>query len=618
MESLEHRSYHARFHLRRERPLHPSVRVLAIARKDQEVIGVPWPWPRNIHAQMLQVLAHYEAASVAWDIIFLEPRERETDEVFAGIAKQTARCCFGFLFQIERTLTMPTPRRGLRLSDFAIRAEGPGDEYLYTGSVLQWPMPGLEIPQKLGFLNIQEEKGGVIIRVPLVMRFQGHVFPSLSLLAVSQFLGVRPDSIQVKAGRWVRLNTPSRGRISIPIDRQGRMFINYCGGTSTLEASSDHYMDVLASVQQVQAGEKPLVNLEAYKGKIVFVGATDPLRKDLGTTPIEENFPRVGIHAMVATNILEEDFITRASHSANMFLLVLMTFLVGCATAWRSLRRGGILAAVLVVAYGSAAQGAFTFLNLWINVVAPLGCMIAVYGAVLTYRFFVEERERARTRKWLVRYLSPEIVEEAMRTPENLVFTGATKKITVVLSDIRNFTPMTEEMGPESVVAMLNEYFAAMTRVIHKHGGSVNQFVGDEILAVFGAPISRPDDAQRAVRAALEMETELEKLMASWTAARRRTFDIGIAVNTGLVVVGNIGSLEHMDYAVVGDTINYAARLESLTKEYKTRVLMSDSTYREVKDMVTAESLGKIKVKGRKHAEEIYKLTGLRQEARPA
>ena len=610
MESLEHRSYHGRFLLRRAHPLHPDVRLVAIARTDQEILNVPWPWPREIHAQMLQVLSFYGAASIAWDIVFLEPREEQGDKALTTVAAQTPSCCLGFMFQIERTETMPTPRRGVRLADFAIRAEQQGDESLYAGAAPQWPMPGLELPGKLGFLNIREERGGVIIRAPLVMRYKGYVFPSLSLLAVSRYLGVKLADIEVRPGYWVRMKSPKRGEFTIPIDRQGRMFVNYGGGTPVLDAASDHYADVLA--RQAQAGEKRAPELEAFKDKIVFIGATDPLRKDLGTIPMQENYPRVGIHATIASNILERCFIRRAGHAANYALLVVMTFLVAAVTSQRSLKRGGIVAAALAVAYGGAAQGAFSFADLWINFVDPLGCMAAAYGAVLTYRFFVEEHERARTRRWLVRYLSPEIVEEALRTPTSLAFTGALKKITVVLSDIRDFTPMTEELGPQAVVETLNEYFTIMTRVIHKHGGSVNQFIGDEILAVFGAPVSKPDDAQRAVRAALEMQEELEKLMAAWSAAGRRTFDIGIAVNTGVVVVGNIGSLEHMDYAVMGDAINYAARLESLTKEYKTRIILSRSTYEEVKDLVVAESLGPVRVKGRKETEEIYRLIGLK------
>ena len=611
MESLEHRSFHARFLLRRPRPLHPDVRLVAITHTDQETLNVPWPWPREIHAQMLQVLSFYKAASVAWDIVFLEPREEAGDKALATVAAQTPNCAFGFMYQIEQAAAAPPPRPGLRIEDFAIRAEQPGDETIYAGAVPQWPMPGLELPGRLGFLNIREERGGVIIRAPLVMRYGGHIFPSLALLAVSQYLGVKLHDIEVKPAQWVRLESAGRGTFTIPIDSQGRMFVNYYGTTPVLDKNSDNYTEILA--QQAQAGDKRAPGLEAFKGKMVFIGATDPLRKDLGTTPLETNFPKVGIHATIASNILERSFITRAKPAANGALLVIMTFLVAGATAHRWLTRGGMLAVGLAVGYVSAAYLAFAFGALWINVVAPVVCMTAAYGSVLTYRFFVEERERARTRAWLVRYLSPDVVEEALRTPDSLVLTGVLRKVTILLSDIRDFTPMTEAMGPEAVVAALNEYFAVMTRVIQKHGGSINQFVGDEIFAVFGAPISRPDDTQRAVRAALEMQEELGKLMAAWAAAQRRTFDIGISVNTGVAVVGNIGSLEHMDYAVMGDTVNYAARLESLTKEYRTRIIISRSAYQEVKDLVVAESLGPVRVKGRKETEEIYRLIGLKK-----
>jgi adenylate cyclase len=444
--------------------------------------------------------------------------------------------------------------------------------------------------------------------VPLVIQCRGYLFPSLSLAALCQYLGVKPNAVEVAPNRSVRIESAQKGAFIIPIDRHGRMLINFYGGIRALEACTAHYSDVLAAVANGDPGRK----LEDYKGKIVFIGGVDPLLKDLGTTPLATNFPMVGIHAFVVSNVLERSFVMRARHTTNRVLLFVFTFLVAGATARRSLRKGGLTAAVLVLAFGVAAHLCFAIGGLWINVVAPLGCMLSAYGAILTYRFFAEERERIRTRRWLVRYLSPDIVEEALQTPESLVFSGAMKKITVLLSDIRDFTPMTEELGPQMVVSMLNEYFTVMTRVVHKHGGSVNQFVGDEILAVFGAPVTKPDDARRALLTAVEMQAELQKLMSRWAEEGRRTFDIGMGLNTGEVVVGNIGSLEHMDYAVMGDTINYAARLESLTKTYKTRILLSHSTYEEVKDLVIAESLGHIQVKGRKNAEEVHKLIGLK------
>jgi adenylate cyclase len=615
MEALEHRSYHARFHLRPERPLHPDVRLVAITPDDREIIPERWPWPRDIHAQMLQLLAHCQAASIAWDIVFNKPLEPKGDEALKSVVAQTPRCCLAYLFWMEPSPAIAPSGQGLRLADFAIRPEQAGDKSLHAAAAIQPLMPGLELPGQLGFVNMIEEPGGVIIRMPLVLRCQGYIFPSLSLLAVCKYLDVKLSDVEVRPGRYVRLESAKRGRFTVPIDRQGRMLINFCGGASVLSASSERYTGVLASLVQIQSGEKPAVNLEQFKGKIVFVGATDPVLKDQGATPLEANFPKVGLLANIASSILERDFITRARHGTNRALLVILTLLTATAASWRPLKAGALFVAGMLAAFLVGAQIAFAWGGLWINVVAPSWSMVAAYCTVVTYRFFAEERERARTRRWLVRYLSPDIVEEALQTPENLVFTGATKKITVVLSDIRDFTPMTEALGPQAVVTALNEYFAVMTKVIHKHRGSVNQFVGDEILAVFGAPITRPDDAHRAVLTALEMATELDKLMAQWAASGRPTFNIGIAVNTGTVVVGNIGSLDHMDYAVMGDTINYAARLESLTKEYKTRILISESTCQEVKDKVVVESLGSIQVKGRRSAEPIYKLVGLKEEA---
>ena len=242
----------------------------------------------------------------------------------------------------------------------------------------------------------------------------------------------------------------------------------------------------------------------------------------------------------------------------------------------------------------------------------PLAGVAASSTLVNAYRFAAEERERRRVHGMFGRCVSKEVVDQILNYEGDIPLGGARQEATLLFTDIRGFTGMSETMAPEDVVALLNEYFEAMTTIILDHGGTIDKFMGDAIMAVFGAPIPRDDHAERCVQAAVEMRKALRSLQARWEAEGKPRFDTGIGINTGQVLVGNIGSARRMEYTAIGDAVNLASRIEGLTKEYGGGILISEATYERVRDVVEAQPLGAVPVRGKARPVQLYRVLGLR------
>jgi adenylate cyclase len=234
---------------------------------------------------------------------------------------------------------------------------------------------------------------------------------------------------------------------------------------------------------------------------------------------------------------------------------------------------------------------------------------------VESYRFLVEEKEKKRIRGAFQRYVPPSVVEEILSDPDKLKFGGEKRELTVLFSDIRGFTTYSEKYPPEQVVEILNQYLTAMVEVIFRYQGTVNQFLGDGFMALFGAPIHYPDHAEKACLTALGMVGELERLFAKWKAEGREGFEIGIGINTGDMVVGNLGSSQLFDYTVIGDNVNLGARLEALNKDYQTKfhIIISEATYQQVRERAVVRRLDSVMVKGKTRPVVIYELLGMNE-----
>jgi len=270
----------------------------------------------------------------------------------------------------------------------------------------------------------------------------------------------------------------------------------------------------------------------------------------------------------------------------------------------------------LVLIWIAFVAAAFIFFGIWIELVFPLGLSLSLYLGITGYKFIIEEKEKRWIRRAFSRYVSEEIMEEILKDPSKLQLGGERRTITVLFSDIKGFTSYSEKRSPEQTLTILNEYLDAMTKVIFKNRGTLDKYVGDEIMALFGAPTHEDPKvcAQRAVRTACEMMECLNGLQEKWVSEGKAPLDIGIGVNTGEVVVGNVGSTIVMDYTVIGDAVNLGARLEALTRQFNNHIIISGFTYDYVKDIVRTKPLESIKVKGKDIPVMIYDVIGLKSD----
>ena len=461
------------------------------------------------------------------------------------------------------------------------------------------PIPDLvDAAQALGHVTMIADQDGTTRWEALVFEYGGAYYPSLGVQAVRLFLGADPAALQLDFGRALAV-----GPVEIPVDPRNRMLIDWAGPPGTF---------LTVSAADVLSGKVPPASL---RDRIVFIGTTAAGTYDLRVTPMSPVFPGVEKHATVAANILDRRFLQRPDWvellEASGILLwpLLLSFLL---PRFRPVASLGVVVALWLALY-TAIHVAF-LRGLWLPLVYPSLAMALAFVGITIYRVLTEERQRLWTKRAFQRFVSPEVVERLVANPAELKFGGEVRNLTVLFSDIRNFTTYSEQHPPEEVVHMLREYLTHMVDQVLAQQGTLDKFIGDAVMAIFGAPASLPDHAERACRAALGMVNEVQALQEKWVAEGREPFRIGIGINTGDMVVGNLGSEQLFDYTVIGDGVNIGARLESLNKEYKTstHIIISETTYQAAREAIEVRRLGEVTVKGKTRPLVIYELLGLR------
>jgi adenylate cyclase len=438
----------------------------------------------------------------------------------------------------------------------------------------------------------------------VVFEDRGHYYPSLAVEAVRLAAGVEPTKLTLDFGRDLAV-----GSVAIPLDPRDRMLINYAGAGGTFRHLSA--VDLLT-------GKVPP---DAVRDRIVFVGATAAGTYDLRVTPTSPIMPGVEKHANVAANILSGRFLRRPDWVELVELAGILFFPLLLAWLLPRLRPAvsvGAVALVWAILFG-AVHLAFRG-GLWLPVVYPTLALGLTFLGITVYRLLTEERQRLWTKRAFQQFVSPEVVERLMDNPAALQFGGEVRNLTVLFSDIRDFTPYTERHPPQEVVQMLREYLTRMVDQVLAQQGTLDKFIGDGVMAIFGAPVPLANHAERACRAALGMIQELKTLQERWIAEGREPFKIGIGINTGDMMVGNLGSEQLFDYTVAGDGVNVGARVESLNKEYETTtaIIISEATYLAAQDVLDVRRLGEATVKGKSRPIVVYELRGVRETAERA
>lgn len=561
-------------------------------------------------------------------VLSAQARIQDSDTVFARAIEDSGRVVLGAVAYSKREADALAATggagRGLtRIASSTIAAlavdDGSGLTRLVDGrghfqSVfyrryfdLQAPTPRLAAATPhFGLINAAPDPDGVNRRMPLVSTIKGSgvVVPSLALKAAEVVQSAEIEIVgdpESPAPDLIRLG-------SLAIDTE-------LGATTTLDWLSAFDPATFPIVSVVDVVDRKVAP-ELIRGRAVFIAATAVGTHDQRVTPTEPAVPGVYIHATLAQNILEGRQLSRPAYIVLLELVILLTVGLVTGLVMARFRLWGQVATAGVLAVGWLAISQALFLQgLVVVTVLPVALVFASLLAMSMWSYLVEQRERRMTRRAFAQYLSPGVLERVLAEPEEYLKLGGRRyDATVLFSDIRGFTTISEALTPEELGRLLNEYMTPMTNIVFKHQGTLDKYIGDAVMAFWGAPVEQSDHPVRACRAALEMQAEVAELNRRFTVEGLPNIAIGIGLSTGPMTIGNMGSDDHFAYTALGDRVNLGARLEGQTKEYGVKIMISDATYKRVADEMLCRELGSIRVKGKSEPVRIYELVGPRQE----
>jgi adenylate cyclase len=589
-ENIEHRMTDFKFTLRgTEWEKLDASNVVIVAIDDQSFAEIPYkyPWPRTYHATLVKNLNKAGVKTILFDVEFTEESsiDPEQDDIFRNALLEAGNVVLAGKMSVQ-------------------------DREGFTMVSLLPPIKKLREVAPFGIADTKFDSDGFVRRYILFRDYNENRYFSLGLSALIKYLGLEGDYTdwfrETSGGNYILGDTYTIKKY----DSLPSTFINYYGPA---------YSFRMISYEQVvdDEGLELLLDTGVLKDKIVLIGATVSELHDAFSTPFyvagEETLtPGVEIHANFIQSVLDQNFISEV----NYFIVYFLTFVFALGIAYlikKSKPWIGITTAVAVGAvYFTINLLLFTRANILMNFIGPAGGIGLAFVGCNVYQYFSEEKEKLHIRSVFKHYLAENVVDSVLRDADGLSFGGQKRFLTVLFSDIRSFTTYSEKYTPEEVVSALGEYLTDMVDVILKFGGMLDKFVGDEIMAVFGAPYMMDDHASRACHTALEMGRALDRLKEKWLAEGREGFNIGIGVNTGDMIVGNLGSKQIFDYTVIGDSVNLGARLEGINKLYQTanNIIISEFTKNEVGDDFVTRELDSVRVKGKKKPVAIFELVG--------
>jgi adenylate cyclase len=654
LQDIEQRTLDLRFALRGKRAADPRIVIVGIDDKTLQTIG-SYPLPRSNYALLVRQLKQGGARVIGFDAAFptaassealdvltrlqseIGPsapanlhkkieklqQESDVDAQFATALHEAGNVVLGHLFvsakvsdpklaeayfniawakAFPQVLKVKSNNQDFDLSQAWIRGGG------VVAPGLEANLPKLaEAAASYGFFDIVPDADGTIRRAIFVIRYQDQdFFPSLDLQVLRQYESI-PDQ-QIAA--YIASDGMERiqfGDHDLYPWQDGSALINYVGPYH----SYPHY-----SMVDVISGTVPA---DAFRDKIVLVGATALAIGDLRNTPFQtqgSDYMGVEIHANILDNLLhsaepQRTFLIRGFPEEIVDIAFIVFFGIGLGL-WCGRSRpliATLTTLVVLAAFFGFVYYGFVRWGRWYSFVVPAATLVASYASITSFRVIHEEREKRKIRKTFSQYLSPGVIALIGKDPNKYIRPGGeVKELTVMFSDIRDFTTLSEGLTPDELVNLLNQYLSAMTDILFRNLGTLDKYIGDAIMAFWGSPFPQQDHAHRACRCALEMMAGLAELNRRWAEQGRRQIAIGIGLNTGPVNVGNMGSDKRLAWTVMGDNVNLASRLEGMTKEYRNRVIISEFTHAHVADQFVTREVDRIRVKGKKKPVVIYEL----------
>lgn len=600
--------------------------IILVVIDDKSSERYRWPWKRNLYCNIFNYMKYYAHPKVVVHDSILSTKDidnPESDKEYFECLKTINNLIVGFYPSTKQYDNLSfgenydkkfKEKFSKSLNDYSS-----GTIEIYK-SILPFPKTYFDSVKHAGSVSIFPGAiNGNMFIMDEVYRTQSYLFsykndyyPSLAM-ETFLFLNDYPE-ITLTNNKIIMPNTEiyqnnSLYRMSTPM----KFYKLYPDGYSHKKYSA---IDIIDSYKLIKSGNKPLIEPEIFKNKIVILGANVPAGAGLNdnkNSPVSVNHPGVDFQATAIDNIIHNDFIKVIPQFINLIITTIGMLLIFLSIKLLNMQKAASSILAINVIYILTACICFYF-NCVINVITPLVMFAITMIAGYSDKSFSEYKSKEKVKTVMGKYMSEDVMKNVLKNIDNLGLGGKKSVVTVLFSDIRGFTSMSEKMTAQEVSEFLNEYFSQMEPIITKYNGIINKFIGDAIMAVFGEPIQDDNHPINAVNCAYEMLNKVEELNKKWQNDGKPNLSIGIGINTGEVFIGNIGSEKRMEYTVIGDTVNLASRLESYNKEFKTKLLISDSTYQNVKDIFETEEIKDVHIRGKENTMSIYKVLNPKEQ----
>lgn len=590
-----------------------------------------WPWPRGKLADLVNALKKQGAAVIAFDIFFSEHENNvadivinqfkknnlltssldslleknkylfDQDSIFAkSLSTETTVLALGFLPRDQKQNQLPPPL-------LTLTPEEKNELHLITSQGYISNIPILQqAAKRAGFINIFPDNDGIIRHAPLIIEYENGIYPSLSLQAVLSFLGENIKLVTPLYGKEKRLEGIEVGYNKIPTDAKGQVLIPFMGRSYTFPFYSA--IDVMQN------------NLpkDALLGKILFVGTSATGLGDLHATAVQNPFPGVEIQATLVYGLLKNNFSSKPewTFGANIVITIVFGLLAAWIFPYLGPRMLGALIIILPPLLLFINNVIWEYTGLIISLLMPIFLILIIALVNIIYGYLFETLRRERLKEMFGQYVPAKHIDEMLRTTSDYGLRGEDREMSVLFADIRNFTTISENMPASEIVDMLNTLFTPLTEIIFKHRGTIDKYVGDLMMAFWGAPLKDKYHARHALQSALEMQKKLLELQPILQQRQWPDIKIGVGINSGIMSVGDMGSRFRRNYTVLGDNVNLASRIEGLTKFYGVGIITTESTEQDQTRFIFRQ-LDRVKVKGKKTGVAIYEVICTQAENTP-
>ncbi len=591
--------------------------VVMVLIDNKSINRVRWPWKRALYGDMFEYINDYgKAKVVVYDSLIASPDENfpESEKYFFNTIKKYDN--FISAFDATYTNSKESTMQGEELKEFNSKFDLKLD--IKDSKSFKAPLKGIlklngdYVKNVKHFGSVVTPMGtdGVIRTALPIVNVGGKLYPMLTFYAYAKYKGIK--GFYYKDGYLCsddNCKTLKVNAYNSPLGVQ--VYLKWYKPTDEFSTHKSYSaIDVLDSLEAIKAGKKPIIDPSVFNNKIVIAGGAAKVKslEDIKDTPlIARNHSGADIQSTLASNFLNNECLKVLTLGEKALISLLLVIVSAWIIVTFGLTSSLIALGTIMAAYAVTAVTLFAN-NTVIQLVTPIILMLLVVAAGFTYRFLIEGKKKEQIQNAMGMYISKDIMKNVVKNIDNIKLGGKRANITVLFSDIRGFTSISEKLSAEEVTDILNEYFSLVEPIIRKHNGVLNKFIGDAVLAIFGEPIQDKNHALNAVLCANEMHKKFAELQQKWELEGKPHIEIGVAINSGEAFVGNIGSSERLEYTVIGDTVNTASRIESYNKVYKTRFLISESTYEKVSRICDVIKIREVAIRGKALKINIYEV----------